>query len=808
MTHKLSLLPLAAAIMAGTAMSASAQTTGTNASTFLEEIVVTAQKREATLADTAAAVSALSGDQINSLGLTSVQDVTQFAPSVSYQETAGGGEGNKIYIRGVGRETSVLGTEPGVGLYNNGFYTSESSILNSSVDRVERIEILRGPQGTLYGKNTTGGAINVIAKGPSQEFEGTVRLTAGSYDKRTGEITVSGPVTDTFGYFFNYRKNQQNSFFTNISGDNPIGNDEEYLEGQIEWTPTDNISWNFRAFTASIDNETLPMLHLDPYRNLANEPGTAPSKLGELVINAELFAPQFNSPSMDDPFTISQDFQGRVTIDGSENYQSTLEIDFDAVTVRVLNGFSDFAWDSQKDYDGTASKLSYVETISQTEKTQQHEIQLVSNGDGALQWVLGGFYFDSENSQPYMISDANNPYLIGALDPALGYAPAGNAAGAFYKQNGMLEATSFGVYGQADWQFTEQLTATLGLRYSEDEKSGYETREIFWDSGLCYGFVEQLVPYLVASQNPYIDICAGGAIDPSIPDRIGLRIANESAMHEASWDALDWKLGVQYDLENGMVYATATSGYKPGGFRLGGMQDDPMTPENESVVENEELVAYELGYKGSIGEKLNFAASVYTYDYDNMQVELNILDDLSGIVTNRLANAPKATISGLELESTWAATDNLIVLANYSYTTSEIADDFMVADVKDGQVYNVKGNELNRAPNNKLSLGAVYSLPVGQNTVEMAGSYSYVGSQYVSIFNDDIEAIESYDTLNARVTWRPASDRYEIAMFGNNLTDTISFANGYSVSDMSDGVRRYGRPIAPRTFGIEAAVFF
>jgi len=778
--------------------------------TMLEEIVVTAQKRESTLQETPLSVTAITGDQLSALGLISPQDVANFTPSMSYQEVAGGGEGNRIYLRGVGRETSVLGTEPGVGLYNNGFYTNESSILSGSVDRIERIEVLRGPQGTLYGRNTTAGAINVVAKRPTEDFEGIARVTLGDYSKRTAELTVSGPMSEDFGYLVNIRKNTQDSFYTNLAGPDPIGVDEEYAELQVQWNISDDTSWNVRTFTASFENETLPMSHLSAYRNYSSE-AMPPMRLGQLTVNPELFVGTAEAPTMSDPFTISQDFQGKVAIDGSINLQSTFEMDFDAFTLRVLNGYADFEWYGEKDSDGTASVISQIEKIGQEETSMQHEIQLISNGSSNFEWVVGAFYFDIENTQPYALAEPNNPYLVNAIyaAPDGSIYPIPNPEGNYYHQEGRLDASSTAIYGQFDWSLSDSMVLTAGLRYSEDEKTGSETRRIIYDSGLCYDAVDALLPLYVGGGNPYVDLCANGAISPFIPNRAGLLISDDAANHSASWDALDWKVSLAYDLsESSMAYASVTTGYKPGGFRLGGMQDDPTTAGNESVVDNEELIAYEMGYKGRFGDALNVSAAIFQYDYSDMQVELPILDAVSGIATDRLANAPKASLTGFEVEATWGITDNLVLLGNYSHVETEIKEDFFVQDIKTYQVRNVNGNELNRSPNDKYSIGVYYTMPVGENTIDFTGSYSYTGDQYVSIFNDDVDRVEGYDIINARMTFRPANGNYEVSLFGQNLGDTVSYANGLMTTDLLDGARQYGRALNPRTMGIEFAVFF
>jgi len=758
---------------------------------MLQEIVVTAEKREASLQETSIAITAMGSDQLKDLNIISQQDVANFTPNMSYQESAGGGEGNRIYIRGIGRETASAGTDPGVGIYNNGFYTAESGVMSGSFDRIERIEVLRGPQGTMYGRNTTGGAINVIAKQPGEELEHIVRLRGGNYNMANVDLTSSGPISEKVGYLVHYSKLQQDSFFTNLSGQDPKGTDADYIEAQLEVDFTDNINWNMRYFSGGFDNETLERSKIDGYRN---EPG-APSKLGVLVINPELFSPVAMAPS--DPFEMSSDMVGFVGIDDQRNYHSTLTIELNDLRIKILNGYTDQTWYGEKDFDGTASPVSYVEKIGQAETNIQHEIQFISNTDGDISWVAGLFYYNGKNNQPYTLTDADNPWLVSAT---------GNPAGVFYDQLAILDATSTAAYGQIDWQANDKLALSFGLRYSKDKKEGSETQLQVYDSVVDYCGGQPVLPYL-QGYGPYLDLAV---IDPAFTGcRFGMVVGGGAASHKAKWDATNWRLNATYQLdEDAMVYATASSAYKPGGFRLGALQDDAATVINESVVDNEDLTAFEVGYKGNLSETFSFSSAAFYYDYSDLQVELGILNSSTGIVTAKLANASSATIYGVEIESQWAATQKLTVLANMSYLNTEYTDDFYVSDNKTGLVRNAKGNELNRSPNSKFSLAAYYHQPLPAGSLLVTGNYTRVAEQFVTVFNDDIETIESYSQLNARISWQPNSERYELSIYGSNLTNELSYANDYSVSDKADGVRRSGRPISPRNYGLELAVFF
>lgn len=759
---------------------------------LLEEIIITAEKREASLSDTPIAITALTSDQMNALGVIDQQGIANFTPSMSYEQNAGGGEGNRIYLRGIGRETSATGTEPGVGVYNNGFYTNETGVLLGSVDRIERIEILRGPQGTLFGRNTTGGAIIVHTKQPGDELEHIARGRFGNYNSANVAFTSSGPVTDKLGYLLHYNRTQRDSYFDNVTGPDPKGIDSDYVEAQIEVDFTDNINWNLRYFSASFDNETLERAKLGGYRNGPN----APSKLGEIVMNPEAFALLDAAPAVSDPFTLSSDFQGFVGIDDQVSFQSILTFDTDFMTIKVLNGYQDYNWYGEKDFDGLSGPVSYIEKIGQGERTEQHEIQFISNGEGPVDWVIGFFHLNNKTDQPYTLTDAANPFLITNISGV------DNPDGIFYHQRGIVDSTSKAVYGQATWQVNDKLALSAGLRYSEDEKEGFEEQDVFYDAVVDAPFcTEDRFAELVAANDPY-----GTPVGCS---RFAVQLSSATADHKAEWDAVDWRLNASYFVsDEHMLYATISTGYKPGGFRLGGLQDDAATPENESIVDNEELTAFEIGYKGGISDVLNISSSIFFYDYEDIQVELGILDPNTGIVTSKLANASSTEVYGFEFETSFAATERLTILGNYSYLKSEFQDDFFVSDNKDNIVDNVKGNELNRTPNHKLTLAAYYTQPFSTGALVLTGNFSFVDDQFMTVFNDAVETVDSYTQLNARISWFPENGQYELAIFGNNITDEVSFANALGVSSLRDGNRTTGRPLDPRTFGVEAAYFF
>ena len=221
--------------IAGTLGQSTLAQTGTTA-IELEEVIITASRRETLLTDTPAAVSAYSAGLMEELNVISPFNYQSLVPSLSYQEFP-----NRLSIRGIGRFSNALGISPGVAIYNDGIFTAEATSLSTQPINIERSEILRGPQGTLYGRNTTGGAVNIITKRPTSEFHGDVRVTVGVYDWRTYAAVISGPITDALRYKLHVIDNERDGLQKNLAGKDLRTSNSTYYEAQLQWDITDRL---------------------------------------------------------------------------------------------------------------------------------------------------------------------------------------------------------------------------------------------------------------------------------------------------------------------------------------------------------------------------------------------------------------------------------------------------------------------------------------------------------------------------------------------------------------------------------------
>ena len=226
----------------------------------LEEVIVTASKRETNLQDTAIAVSAFTSDMLESLDINSPFDFESLVPSFTYQQTR-----NRISIRGVGRFSNSLGVSPGVAIYNDGIFTAEAAALSSQPMNIQQTEILRGPQGTLYGRNTTGGAVNVISKRPTDEFHGDFRAKFGNYGTQEFGFVITGPITDSFRYKLHAYDAERDGLQDNEAGTDLRTVDSTYLEAQLEWDITDDLSVWLKYGTLETDPIAGAAPSDDPY---------------------------------------------------------------------------------------------------------------------------------------------------------------------------------------------------------------------------------------------------------------------------------------------------------------------------------------------------------------------------------------------------------------------------------------------------------------------------------------------------------------------------------------------------------------
>ncbi|MEP5764760.1 MAG: TonB-dependent receptor [Halieaceae bacterium] len=792
------LAPITALLLAATlavTLASSANAQNSPGGLALEEIVVTASKRETALQDTPLAVTAFSATLTEQLDINSPFDFEKLTPSLSYQQ-----DPNKLSIRGVGRFTNALGVNPGVAIYNDGVFTAEATSLSTQPINIQRTEILRGPQGTLYGRNTTGGAVNIITRRPTSEFVGDFRVKYGNEAQEEYAGLISGPITDFLRYKLHFNIADRDGMQDNLAGEDLRDANSNFWEAQIEWDITDKLLlWaEYNSFDVDYIPGTSPSE--DPYDCI-----NAWSGLGQSTQYLACQAGQEN-PSIDDPFTVANNTQGRVKLANNNNWTARLSYQMAQAELSYLFGYIEYDWDSRTDYDGTGYEDYSVNLdIGQYQEQTTHELQLTSNWDNKRwNYILGLYYFEDKNEQPYNINAPDYDRIKTVTRNFVEYWD--NPLGILYFQKGTLDNESWAVYGEIDYDINELWTLTLGARYSEDDYKGGETQLQYYD------LLREGAPFAYdASQSSF-------AGDPS------RYVDTIDARYNDSFNNVTGKATLSYRPSAGQLFwGTLSNGYKMGGVRLGALEK--FYAEAAGVADNgefdqEEVVSYELGWKGELlDNKLTTEVVGYYYDYSDMQQLRNFRTPPPANITLEQVVNLDTEMYGLEFSGTWLATDNLRAILTYSYNYSEITSDAYFEDFTfndrdaDGNLIaeNVSGNELILTPTNKGALSLMYFYPSSIGEFTLGGTLSYIDDRYFDLGNNERDS--NYSLLDLQASWTSESGRYKLLGVINNATDENAY-NTYGCTANSDGVygtpsfitRCSGNPIDQRLYSLQLMI--
>jgi iron complex outermembrane receptor protein len=485
-------------------------------------VVVTAQKREETVQDIAVAVTAITSELRDEIGLTTVQDYTNFAPGLSYSTS-----NDRLGMRGVTRTSNNFGIRSGISNYVDGVYFSSAIPASREPILVERVEVVRGPQGTLYGRDSIGGALNVITKRPTDEFEGQFNIGAGSYDSMKVETTFAGPITDWLRYRLSATRSAQNEGnLTNYSGLQTEGDrrDDSYFEAQLEgnigdrfdwWIRGGSLSWDVRygapgARTSGDDSAPYDTRFLPPGAIVPN----GFFAFSGAATNVNMVGNQTTNPGITDPRGFNTDFSNFAYLAPTQEYAIEAIYHADNFDVKYLGGYVWYHYNLQQDNDGSPVK-SYrlggrqieTERISDYNENRMwysNEINIVSTHDGPLQWIAGLYQYQENYGQPIYVSNKTNipggpiqrlstvqtwltnagPFLGLPAPPALPDLPdftgrnsaSGSQIGGdlYFHTNNQGLNNAYGIFMQGDYQFNDQWKLTAGVRWSKDVMHGRE----------------------------------------------------------------------------------------------------------------------------------------------------------------------------------------------------------------------------------------------------------------------------------------------------------------------------------------------
>ncbi len=789
----------------------------------VDEVIITAEKREASLQDTPVAVSAYTAETRQLLGITTLQDVSNFTPGLSYSSSD-----DRVFVRGIGRQTNTNGSDPGVATYIDGVYDSQTTSVAASDFFVDRIEVLRGPQGTLYGRNSIGGAINAISKRPTDELSADLRATFGNYGRFDLEGAVSGSITEGLrarlagGYY-----NQEDGYYDNAAGGPSEGGagERSYVELQLEADLGENVEAWVKLSTSSADTRNRTTIYTGPYDtalypNAYIAPGSA---YGYGTVGFVADGPATN-PSLNGPGKFNTDTPTRQKLSDVVGLATDVTWTLPGVDIRYIGGYRTYNYLGVSDYDNT-SMQSYTVPLdpgfsicaafipgcgpvtiapsqafiySEDKSYGSSELNFSSNGDGKLQWIAGLYYYSEDLDQT---SRFNAPNLVQIRTPANGPA---NPDSDFVYAASSLKSRSAAIFGQVDWQFTDQFKLTAGLRYTEDKKEGFEALRV-----VCYG-CGGFEPNQYGTSTPALDVTAPSistAPAPGVSSPVTIDATTGVARRglSGSWDAVTGALGLEWTPnEDTLAFAKYSRGYKAGGFNAGGITPLPQTGE-------ESVDAFELGYKRTIGRKLLINLAAYSYTYEGLQVPLTVTTS-AGINLTQFFNIDEATSYGLEVEGVWRPIEPLRLSLSYAYAQSEIKSACCFVDGTDPlaaqpgaqptgplvggqQPQSLKGEELPQTPAHKIALNASYDIDLSAGTLTLSGTYIWRDDSYAGVFNREYTKVPGYDQVDLRAVWTGSESRYRIIAFVKNAFDE----QGY---DSATGVRLASPPAAANSYGV------
>ena len=690
----------------------------------IEEVVVTAQKRAQSTQDIGVAVTAFHEDDIKDLNLDNPVDLAVHTPGLSTANATSGG--TPIFaIRGIGLDDFNINNSSGVGVYVDEVFASSPMLLGFQLMDIERVEVLKGPQGTLYGKNTTGGAINFVTNKPSDEFEASVTAGYGRWGRLDLDGYVNGSLGDSVNGRLAYSYSKQNEGWqTDIDNGNEFGEQDRFaLNGKL-------------SFDAGDATDILLSVH---YGVDKSKPISPQNDDSEVRANDTLFFDGLFDGLLDVPADSTSVRVGDLDVSRDETGYGgavTITHDFEAATLLSITSFERYERDVIDNYDGTSAAFLDLDQEGELDQVSQ-ELRLTSAGSSDWTWVLGLGYSEDviEVSDDFLLLDSAGVNLTTA-----------------YEQT----STSWGAYWHNEYQLTDMVKLIGGIRYSNDKRE--------FDGGT---FSTDGTDFLGT-----IDALTGSPVSAG-----DILLAQDDSETEQN---VSGKLGLDFQFTDDLlVYGSISTSYKAGLF-YAGVGTEPGVLD---YVEPEEVTAYEIGFKSTLLEGgLQVNGAIYSYEYDDRQSLILVEDPVLFLVAT-LANVPESTITGAEIDFWWKPTDELDIKGGVSYMDTEVDNNLTSADVRGLVLLSdvPKGTELSLAPEWTYNLLATYAWDLtGDLKAKAQVNYSWADNQFAALA--DANALYGpIRAAGARLSLGSSDGTWEVAIWGKNLedkvSDTYSFTN-------------------------------
>lgn len=719
---------------------------------YIEEIVVSARKRNENLQKVPLAVSVFSETELELRGASTTSDVALFTPNLIYEPPGGTSStmsGANVFIRGIGQLDGDITFDPGVGIYLDGVYIPRILGNVLSVAGIDRIEVLKGPQGTLFGKNTTGGALNIISAKPSGETWGKLSVAIGDDNHlRINGFTESTITDHSLAGMFAFSYQKQDGYISLPLINKELGNENNSsIRSNLLWSPSRHIDINW-SFDYNYRNESSAAQSLFD----VNEDATV------LTLWNDLVAPQFGvrydrSWLTDSPF----ESLGTASEKHSVNiWGSSLTATYNRGETELKSITSLRSSDIPFGYDGDHSPLPIFDVGGyQRHKLVSQELHYSHfNHGGKLHW-LAGLYALIENSK----SVTDSTFLSGLFD-ALEQLDPGNPDNTGFDLDIFTDSRqrteSYAAFGHTSLALTNALSVSIGLRITYEHKR-YRTTQLRTNADVF-------------------------AVSPT------------SA--KDNWSSFSPRLGLDYSLgSRGMLYVSVADGFKSGGFDADTLGSGLVTTYDPEFVRT-----YELGFKGQWFERrLLVNSAVFYTDYTDIQLT-NSGTTTSGNIVTLVENAGKANIKGFELELTAIAPLDIEFNAGIGYTRARYTELNPNASIS-------RDSNFAKTPRWTVNIGLQRSLSWdGYGLVTLRGDYLYRSDYFSDVQNTAAGEQRGFSLVNARIELTGKSSRWKLALSGSNLTNTRYLTHGVSALDtVGFAFSNYGRP---RGWSVSATYFF
>ncbi|MEQ9465740.1 MAG: TonB-dependent receptor [Haliea sp.] len=718
----------------------------------LEEVVVTSQKRATGLdvQEVPTAISVYSGEAIEQTFAVDLTDIGRMAPNVQLNSAGTFPGFANFFIRGIGVSNTTRSQDPAVGAFFDGIYVGFGPSSIASAFDFQSVEVLRGPQGTLFGKNVTGGAVSVTSRRPGTEFGGYAKFQLGNYDTMQLSGAVDLPVSDNLSMRVAGMSRSADGYFNNLfNGQSKPEDDVNIIRPSLLWTPTERtsvavIGEYYRGRGGSSAAQNLDS-RIDP--RVAG-PATVQRVFG------------YTPPS--DKYDILHNNQGYID---SETKMLVVDASYEADhgIFTVITGGREVRYDSSTDFDGSPFTVFSFPDNEESQEQFSIEARYASSFSDVIEFTAGAFYF----TQEYDIGERRE-FFIGGTP----------AQPTIFQQVGLAltDDTSYALFGEANWNLNDRWSLLFGGRVTHEEKE---------------------VVFCPFSGNATVFASLSMADCPN------------TVTDDETWTSFSPKVGVNWRITDDVFgYATWSTGFRSGSYNI-----RASIPETLGPVDEEEVVTWEAGIKSTLmDDRLRFNVALFHSSYDDIQRTISDTVVVNGVpqVAQVLRNAAEATITGIEVESSVMLTDTLSADFSLGYLDAKY-DRFPGIDADRNGVYEraiddpaAERLEFERVPEFEFTAGLQHRMPLGDNAELFSRvSYQWRDEHFVDTLNSPSIAVDSYGLLDASITYDRFGDGWSVAIFGRNLTDEDFHDFGFD-----GGTHRAVWGGVPRTYGIELTTRF